>query len=156
VLSELKRDPDFDFYALVDSIEGARRMSEAARKAAIGRPVQLLLEGGFVGGRAGCRTLDAALAVARAVAGARPHLALRGIEGFEGLLSGATPEEGEKRVRGFVDFLVEIARACAKEGLFAEGPIILSAGGSAYFDLVAERFAAGEVGRDVKFVLRSG
>lgn len=150
VLDELKRDPGFDFYCLVDSVEGVTLLADAARAAGIGRPLQVLLEGGTPGGRTGARDLDTAMAVARAVKAAAPHLALRGVEGFEGLLPAAEP------VRGFLDFLVEIARRAEAEGLLGDGEVILSAGGSAYFDLVAARFAIAGLEHPTRVVTRSG
>ncbi len=38
VLDELHRDPAFDFYCLVDSIEGVRMLCEAARQHPLQRP----------------------------------------------------------------------------------------------------------------------
>jgi D-serine dehydratase len=153
VLDELKRDPSFDFYCLVDSTESVEALAAAARAANIGRPLQVLLEGGMAGGRTGVRDLATALKVARAVKAAAPYLALRGVEGFEGLLSG---KDAAKGVRAFLDFLVEIARAADREGLFADGPVLLSAGGSAFFDLVAEVFAGAGLKRPTQVVTRSG
>jgi D-serine dehydratase len=155
VLDELRRDPEFEFYCLVDSAEGAEFLARAAREAAVGRPLQLLLEGGYPGGRTGVRGLGAALATARAVKAAEPVLALRGVEGFEGLFTGS-PGEVEGRVESFLGFLVEIARECATEGLFAPGPIILSAGGSAFYDLVVKRFRDAALDREVMLLTRSG
>ena len=40
--------------------------------------------------------------------------------------------------------------------LFAEGPIILSAGGSAFYDIVARVFATLDLGRETLTVIRSG
>ena len=42
------------------------------------------------------------------------------------------------------------------EGLFAEGEILLTAGGSAFYDLVARRFAAARLSREIRVVTRSG
>lgn len=156
VLSELARDPGFDFYCLVDSPEGVARLAEAARAAAIGRPLQLLLEIGYPGGRTGCRTRAGALALARAVKAAAPHLALCGVEGFEGLIQGATPDEAAAGVRGFLDEMVAVALAAAGEDLFAPGPIILTAGGSAFYDLVLARFGQAGLRRETRVVIRSG
>jgi D-serine dehydratase len=153
VLDEIKRDPAFDFYCLVDSVEGVEALARAARAAEPGRPLQVLLEGGMPGGRTGARSLEQALAVARAVHAAAPHLALRGVEGFEGLLAGKDAAQG---VRAFLDFLVRIARAVEAEGLFAEGPVLLSAGGSAYFDLVADAFAGAGLNSPTQVITRSG
>jgi D-serine dehydratase len=64
------------------------------------RPLPLLVELGLPGKRAGCRSADQALAVARAVAAA-PGLQLAGIEGYEGLLTATTaqPTAGRRRFR---------------------------------------------------------
>jgi D-serine dehydratase len=155
VLDELRRDPGFDFYCLVDSVRGVELLAEAARADPAGRPLQVLLEGGFAGGRTGARDLGAALAVARAVKAAAPHLALRGVEGFEGLFGG-TAEEAEASVGRFLDFLVEIARACERESLFADGAVLLTAGGSAFYDMVVQRFREAGLSRPTQVVTRSG
>ncbi len=156
VLEDLKRDPDFDFYCLVDSEAGVAQLLEAARGAAIGRPLQLLLEGGMPGVRTGVRDRATALRVARAVKAGGPYLALRGVEGFEGLASGATRAEAEAQVRGFLDLLIDIARDCEAEGLFAPGEIILTAGGSAFYDMVLARFSHAGLRGQTRVVTRSG
>jgi len=156
VISELKRDPGFDFYCLVDSIANVGQLAAAARAAALVRPLQVLLEGGMMGGRTGCRDVATALAVGRAVKAAAPHLALRGVEGFEGLVHTESPAGDAATVSRFLDYLVEIAVACEQAELFAPGRIIISAGGSAFYDLVVERFAKAGIAREVLVVTRSG
>jgi D-serine dehydratase len=144
----LQGDPTFELFALVDSLEGVERLSRAARDSA--RALPLLVELGINGKRAGCRTRDQALAVARAV-GAAPGLQLAGVEGYEGLLS------ERETIAGFVLDLVELLHQLDGEQLFAGTQILLSAGGSAYFDLVARGFAgATGLSRPVVPVLRSG
>jgi D-serine deaminase-like pyridoxal phosphate-dependent protein len=155
VVGELAKDPAFEFYTLADSIEGVAMIAAAAKRAGLGRPVNLLLEGGLMGSRTGCRTREAALAVARAIKDHSPWVALRGVEGFEGLVQGPSMEDREKMVGGFLDFLIAIAADCRREKLFAQGPVILSAGGSAYYDLAAERLAAAGIA-DALVVIRSG
>jgi D-serine dehydratase len=155
VVEELAADPAFEFYALADSPEGVAAIVAEARRAGLSRPVDLLLEGGMAGGRTGCRDVASALAVAHAIAAAAPFVRLRGIEGFEGLARGATPAERTQAVERFLDHLCAIARACEREDLFAPGPVILSAGGSSYYDLVVERFAAAGIAR-ARVVVRSG
>ncbi|MBL8381073.1 MAG: amino acid deaminase [Burkholderiales bacterium] len=155
VLDELARDPKFEFLALVDSVSGVELLAQAAARRNPGRPLKLLVECGFRGGRAGCRNLDEALVVARAVARARPHLGLAGVEGFEGAVPAAGPEEQDRRVREFVAFMAQVASAAAAEGLIDDGEVILSAGGSAWFDLAAE--LPHQLGdRSARVVLRSG
>ncbi len=156
VLEELKRDPGFDFYCLVDSQANVAQLAAAARAANIGRPLQVLLEGGTRGGRTGVRDRETGLAIARAVKSAEPHLALRGVEGFEGLLNAPTREETETQVRAFLDLLVDLARDCEREDLFAPGEIILSAGGSAFYDMVIARFVHAGLSRPTRVLTRSG
>ena len=153
VLDELARDEAFDFYCLVDSVALVERMAAAARERRIGRPIQVLLEGGMAGLRTGARDLATARAVASAVKAAEPFLALRGVEGFEGLVP---PEAAALRVEPFLDFLVSIARMVDDEDLAAPGPLILTAGGSAFYDLVAKKFRAAGLKRETKLVTRSG
>lgn len=80
-----------------------------------------------------------------------PGLRLAGVENFEGLLK--TPAE----VDAFLERYAEIVARVAARGLFRrEGPIVLTAGGSAFFDRVARRFAAIALPGPVLRVIRSG
>lgn len=155
LLAELAADPGFELLCLVDSIEGVRRLSEAVATAGITRPLGVLLEVGYPGGRCGVRDTAAAVTVARAVE-TTPHLALRGVEGFEGLHQHLPAEEGAARVREFLARIVAVAEALDGEGLFADEAPILSAGGSAFFDLVTEIFGAANLSRAPQLILRSG
>jgi D-serine dehydratase len=155
VLAELRADPTFWFACLVDSVELVEQLAAEARSFRYERPLQVLLEGGYPGGRTGCRTVEQAVAVARAAAAA-PELTLIGVEGFEGLIVRSTPTEAAAVVHAFLGSLVEIAEVCARENLFAPGKILLSAGGSAFFDQVAKAFRAADLNREVEIVLRSG
>jgi D-serine dehydratase len=156
VLEELARAPELDFYCLTDSPEHVAMLANMARAADIGRPLNLLLEGGIVGGRTGCRDVAAMLAVAEAVKAAEPYLALRGVEGFEGLIWDADHAAAAARVRAFLEFLVDSAIAIERRGLFAPGEVILSAGGSAFYDLVVGGFRRSFIDRAVRIVTRSG
>ena len=136
VLDELARDPEFEFYAVADSVAAVDALAAAAAARKPGRPLDLLVECGVDGGRTGCRNVQQALAVARRIANAHPHLRLASVEGYEGSVPGATPEQQERHISEFVAFMGEVALRCADESLFRAEPIILSAGGSAFFDLV--------------------
>jgi len=155
VLDELARDPSFEFVALVDSVAAVDRLADAARARRAGRPLSLLVECGVAGGRTGCRTIAQALEVARRVHEARPSLRLAGIEGYEGSVPGATEEAREHAIRSFVRFMADVAVACLEAGFVDADPLLLSAGGSAYFDLAA---ALPQVldGHAARIVIRSG
>ena len=157
VLDELGRDPNFRFLSFVNSVANVTELAFAAKAASTSRPLEALLEIGFAGGRTGCRTRDQALAVARAVSRSKPHVALRGVAGFEGLIVGATSTDTEAAVRAYLEFVAEIAVAVDAEGLFAETEdIILSAGGSGFFDMVVDRLSRVKLSRKSELVIRSG
>ncbi|MEU8759795.1 alanine racemase [Streptomyces sp. NPDC048659] len=136
---ELDADPDFRFVCYVDSVRGVELMDEALRAASAGRPVDVVVElGAGDGARTGARTEADCAAVADAVAAART-LRLVGVAGYEGEVPGADPD----KVRGWLRRLTALAADFDKAGRFdpAVGEIVVSAGGSAWFDAVAEVFA---------------
>jgi D-serine dehydratase len=145
---QLRADPAFDLLSLVDSVAGVELLAERVAAHAPGRPLRVLLECGFAGGRCGVRSVDEALAVAAAVGAAGPRLELAGVEGFEGLLG------DEPAVRGFLGFMAETARAL--DGRFTAPEVLLTAGGSAYYDLVAGVLGAVRLSRPTRLVLRPG
>jgi D-serine deaminase-like pyridoxal phosphate-dependent protein len=122
----------------VDSLAGVA-LAEAG-----GRPLQVLVEVGYDGGRCGLRSTDAVVEVAEAVARS-PHLTLRGIEGFEGLVT--DPPEA---------FLADLTAAATAIASLVDGAGVLTAGGSSYFDLVVD--ALGPVAAQLGWTLclRSG
>ncbi|MCC6197939.1 MAG: amino acid deaminase [Burkholderiales bacterium] len=137
VLDEIARDAAFEFFAIADSVALVGQLARAAAQRQAGRPLSLMVECGFAGGRTGCRTVEEAMEVARRIAEASPLLRLAGVEGYEGSVPGATQAEREAGIVRFVAFIAEVSRRCLDEGLVGRDPLLLSAGGSAYFDLVA-------------------
>jgi len=156
VLALMHGDPDFEFFALVDSQAGVQRLAQAVAAHGLARPLPLLVELGLPGKRAGCRSGAEAMAVARAVAAA-PGLQLAGIEGYEGLLGSDDHDADVEAVGAFVGQLASLVHQADEERLFGGTQILLSAGGSAYFDLVARGFAGIKgLSLPVRPVLRSG
>ncbi|HTM81418.1 amino acid deaminase [Asticcacaulis sp.] len=126
---------DILILSLVDSLAGVERLESILIDADAKRPFEVLVELGISGGRTGARTRARALDIARRVAQS-PVLSLRGVEGYEGLIVTGDAAADAVRVGAFLDDLLGLFNTCRDEGLFAGEPI-LSAGGSAYFDLVA-------------------
>lgn len=118
------------------------------------RPLPLLVELGFTGGRTGLRDDAAALALARRVAAA-DHVRLAGVSAFEGLMpAGEDPAVPD----GAVDLLARVRgllTALSDEGLVAGVPVV-TAGGSSYPDLVARELGPALWDFPVTTVLRSG
>jgi D-serine deaminase-like pyridoxal phosphate-dependent protein len=137
----------FEFYCQVDSAAAVAAMTDVLADA----PTRLavLVELGFPGGRTGCRTVADAVDVARAV-GASPRLALAGVTGYEGGLPDVAA------VTGFLDEMATAVHALASAGLLPD-TVIVSAGGSAFFDVAARGLAGLAVpGHSIRPVLRSG
>ena len=118
-------------------------------------PFETLLEIGVAGGRTGCRTHEGAAALARALH-ASTAVKLAGIECYEGLGIQGRTESDAPYAAALMDRVEAIARLCDSEGLFDTDEVIVSAGGSAIFDLVANRLKPALATKPVRGVLRSG
>ena len=117
-------------------------------------PFEVLLEVGVAGGRAGVRTHDAALALARR-ARASDAVTLVGIECYEGLGDTGRSEDDRAAADDLMDRVERLARACDAEGLFGSDEVVVSAGGSGVFDLVVPRLRV-SLSKPVAGLLRSG
>lgn len=128
-----------------DSPEGVAALSAAAGE----RPFQVLAELGHPGGRTGCRGTERLAEVARAAVDA-PGVELAGVACYEGKLTDAG------RAAAFLDELRAAALDLAGAGLLPPA-VVVSAGGSSYFDLVAERLGGAWLpGHELRVILRSG
>jgi D-serine deaminase-like pyridoxal phosphate-dependent protein len=147
IASELAADPSFDFLCIADSVEAVTRMDRALDGHAK-RPLRVLVELGIAGGRTGARSIDRALEVAEAI-GRSAALELAGVEGYEGIV------HDDARVEAFLAELRELADRLAAAGSFADQQeIVVTAGGSIYFDRVAERLPSRAP--RTRIVVRSG
>lgn len=156
LVAEMVADPNFDLHCFVDSPEGTLRLADGVRRSGLGRPIRVLIEVGFSGGRCGVRTIAQGIDLARAVREAGPHLSLVGIAGFEGLYQYRWSDDRVKLVRSFLQLIIDLANETDRLGLFDGAEIMLSAGGSAYYDLVAELFSTVKLSRPVHVLTRSG
>jgi D-serine deaminase-like pyridoxal phosphate-dependent protein len=142
--AELAADPGFEAYCYVDSPDGVAILDRVLRRHPAGRPLPVLVEIGHAGGRTGCRTDEQALAVAKAVQ-VTGTLTVAGVAGYEGTLASLPA------VTAFCRRLRALADALGDAG----HPRIVTAGGSAYFDVVTRELTAGG-STPVQVILRSG
>lgn len=152
IAAELDADPGFRFLCYVDSVRGVELMDSALSGAS--RPLDVVVElAAGEGARTGVRTEAECAAVADAVAGAR-SLRLAGVAGYEGEVPRADPERVRDWLRRLVSLAVDFDEAGRFTGL---DEIVVSAGGSAWFDAVADVFAGiPELSLPVVKLLRSG
>jgi D-serine deaminase-like pyridoxal phosphate-dependent protein len=152
---ELAADPAFDCYVYADSLPGVGLLEEATRLAGPARPLPVLVELGYPGGRTGCRDPAMAEAVARAVAQAA-SLRLAGVAGYEGLIGHDRSPQTIGKIAAYCRELRSLGERLAAARLAPDEPI-LSAGGSAFFDVVVRELASRPAGQPAPVVvLRSG
>jgi D-serine dehydratase len=146
--------PDLEFYFLVDSLDQLALVRVALEGRALRRPLNALLELGLSDARTGVRTADEALRLARAIA-SEDHVALAGVECYEGLTITGAAQDDARHVAQFLELVKQVARTCDEQRLFRGDTIVLSAGGSAVFDVVARELPT-RLSRPVQTILRSG
>jgi D-serine deaminase-like pyridoxal phosphate-dependent protein len=131
---ELANDPGFEFFCWADSVKAVDLMTEAL--AGTQRQVNVLVELGAPGGRTGARTPETAAAVADAIV-ASPALKLVGTSGWEGSLAHDASPNALATIDTFLASIRETTVALA--GKFEDPDrVIVTVGGSAYFDHVAD------------------
>lgn len=151
----LTRNDGLRVWFLVDSSAQLAMIEDWQRSRRSARRFDVLLEIGIEGQRTGCRTHEQALALAEAIA-ASPAARLGGIECYEGGLARCDSAHDTREVTSLVERVLAAARACDALGLFQDEHLLLSAGGSAVFDLVVPLLRAQGLSRPVQGVLRSG
>ena len=137
--AELDADPSFEFFGWADSVQTVELMDRVLGSSPGERPVNVIVELGAPGGRTGARTIESARAVAAAIHRS-PRLTLAGVGGYEGALSHDREPAGLETVRTYLDQLGRLHREIAADGLYAADAIV-TAGGSAYQDVVVEQLA---------------
>ena len=144
-----------------DSLAGVRILDSELAGAGAPAPLPVLVDLGADGGRTGARTVAEGVEVARAIAAA-PTLRLAGVAGYEGALAHDASDDSRARLVEYLGKLLELHERLVDTRLYpADGERVLTAGGSAYPDLVAQVLAdrhdpEGHRGAPTRVVLRSG
>ncbi|WP_168016626.1 amino acid deaminase [Halomonas salinarum] len=141
-----------EVYCVVDSAANVAQLGRYF--AARGLHLRVLVELGVVGGRCGCRDQQQVLSLAARIQ-EEPALVLAGLEGYEGVV---TADGGEPAVaiRRYAWRMVEAARALEEAGLIEVETALITASGSAWYDLIAEVFHEASLGACFVSVLRPG
>ncbi len=148
IVVRLIEDESFEYYCLVDSAAQIDQLgaffSEHRQR------LNVLLELGVDGGRAGVRTEAQLQSVLDALPRWSESIALCGVEIYEGVL------DNESSIRDFLRHAVAVTRRLIGENRFRRTPVLLSGAGSAWYDVVAEEFASAKFADAVEIVLRPG
>lgn len=147
---------DLEIHVLVDSLAGLKALSDDIAQAKTERPINVLIELGFEGGRTGCRTLEQVSRLLDELPTHQGRVRLAGMAGYEGMI--ATPSGGEDgpRVEAYFDRFAEAAHLADRRNAFMTGQVILTAGGSSYYDIVGRRLKQIELHKPTLKILRSG
>lgn len=151
----LRQNEGLRVWFLVDSLAQLALIEDWAQRHGSAPRLDVLLEIGIPGQRTGCRTLEETMRLAQALARS-PAVRLGGIECYEGGLATCDSEHDTREVTALVRRVVEAAHACDAQGLFADDEVMLTAGGSAVFDLVMPLLRTKDLSKPVRGVLRSG
>lgn len=148
IVGRMLRDPGFEFFCLVDSAAQVEQLG--SHFSAQGQHLHVLIELGVMGGRTGVRGSEQLNQVLDALARWREVIELDGVEMYEGVL------DDEAAIRAFLRRAVGVARRLRDERRFSRDPFLLSGAGSAWYDVVAEEFAAARFDDAAEIVLRPG
>lgn len=150
----LGNDPELRIWFLVDSIAQVSLIESWSSRRASAQRFDCLLEVGVTGQRTGVRSLDQAVSLAERIK-ASPTLVLGGLECYEGGLAQCNSNHDSQAVGALMASVESIAKACDSRHLFENEAIIISAGGSAVFDLVVPGLKV-TLSKTVTGILRSG
>jgi len=148
IISHLLKDVEFEFFCLVDSAEQINQLGEYFSQQQ--QRLNVLLELGVDGGRAGVRNAAQLEPVLASLKRWPDTLALCGVELYEGVL------KDESSIRTFLQHAVAVTHQLAQQKNFKRSPVILSGAGSAWYDVVAEEFSRADIGTSLDIVLRPG
>jgi D-serine deaminase-like pyridoxal phosphate-dependent protein len=148
-------DESWDLACWVDSVAGVELLGSALRANGAPRSLPVFVEVGHAGGRTGARSVEEAMRVAEAVGHTR-ELRLRGVAGYEGTIGQDRGSETVAAVDAFLRTMELTAERMSAAGLI-DGVMTITAGGSLFFDRVADVFTGASGGdRQVDVVIRAG
>ena len=148
-IAKLNFSDKAEIYFYIDSLAALKIVKDAISGQSESK-INILIEIGAKDGRAGLRDLDDLPALLSEIA-KEPKILVYGVSGFEGAVPQGDRDKGVAHIRKFLQKIVAAAKIVAQ---VAPGPVIISAGGSSYFDYVAEEFKKYE--GDAHLIMRSG
>ena len=151
----LTQNPQVRVWFLVDSLAQLARLADWKRRRQSTRCWDVLLELGIASYRTGCRTHEQAMALAEAMATSEV-VRLGGVECYEGGLGRCDSAHDTEAISGLIRNVNSLVQQIDARNLWGNDEVLLSAGGSAVFDLVIPMLKLQVKSRPVHGVLRSG
>ncbi|MGO2076661.1 MAG: alanine racemase, partial [Pseudoalteromonas sp.] len=146
-LADLLAQYEIDFYCLVDDIDNVAAIGSFFTEHNL--TVKLLIELGVPGGR--CGVVDSKKLQQLVTKTSQfSSLKLAGIEVYEGVLS------NKNDVTRFLNYAVEQCKKLIETNAFDTEKVIITAGGSAWYDLVCDAFAPNNMLDNMIPIIRPG
>ena len=146
-IAELLLDLSGDFFCLVDNVDNVSKLGDFFT--AKGLSVKVLIELGIKKGRCGVNDEKRLLALIAHIK-AYPALKLAGIEVYEGVL------EHKADVEAFLKNAIDQCQMLMTDHAFDSQEVIITAGGSAWYDVVCKVFTQAERSNNMKMIIRPG
>lgn len=147
MIAELLKEHDVVFYCLVDSVDNVNALN--AYFSHREQSLNVLIELGIEGGRAGAQEASISEQVIEAVKQS-PALKLAGVELYEGVV--AHFDQVAPFLRSAADLCIDLVA----QNRFETEEVLLTAGGSAFYDVVCEVFNEAPLPPSVIPVIRPG
>jgi len=155
IYDELEREQGAELIVIVDSIATLEALIRGAEGRTLRRKLGVLLEVGAQGGRTGVRDTVVAAELAQRIASSS-LVELRGLESYESVFPSLAEDAKLRRIESMLDTMLSLASDFLQAGLFAPGEVVLSSGGSEYFDVVVRRLSEWRAPQGQVVVIRSG
>lgn len=146
IIARIIRSQGVHFYCCVDSKINVQALEKHFANS--GLVLKVLIEFGVEDGRCGCRTIQQVEDLAAFIQ-MQSHIQLRGIEVYEGVISGEHPEQS---IRKFLKTALQLGTQLYVDKLTESKPLVTGAG-SAWYDVVSECLANSE---DFEAIIRPG
>ncbi|MGR5443360.1 amino acid deaminase [Vibrio jasicida] len=134
IIANLIENQGINFYCCVDSSRNIEALESVFSER--GLSLNVLIEFGVDGGRCGCRNKQEIAELAELIH-KKPHLALKGLEIYEGVIHG---ENAEQDIRNILNTMLDLTTQLHRDKLIDSKPIVTGAG-SAWYDVVSECFS---------------
>ena len=145
-----------NIYLCVDSLFGVNLLSKISIEYKLISKINILIEMGFHNSRSGIRDLVSLKKIANNITKLPSNFLLSGILFYEGAASTKNYKETLNRINKFIKFSTNSFEYLLNNKFFNSKEIVLSGGGSEYFDLVVAAFKKYKKINNVKLIIRPG
>ena len=155
ISSLINSDKDFQFYCFVDSVDQFMNMQKGLECISLNNPIKILPEIGAMGGRTGIRYEDDLLSLIKKINEDKSgSFTFSGISTYEGVIPNIN--KGAAPATNFANKILEIIKKIPTSFYSNLEEFLITGGGSAHFDIIAERFNTLKLDIPVRILLRSG